>query len=72
MDIEVIKAIASLPVEAILVFLLVRQQLQIEKLLAGMVQSEREHADRLVAIACGVRDNNNVRVYDPENHPAPG
>jgi len=50
MDPETIKALADVPVVGVLIFLLVRQQLQNEKLLLQFAESEREHAKNLVTI----------------------
>lgn len=53
MDAEIVKALAELPAMVVLIYLLVRMQAEKEKLLAALIESEREHARNLVAIACG-------------------
>lgn len=50
MDPETIKALADLPVVVILVFLLYRQQQINESLLIRFAESEKNHAENLVAI----------------------
>lgn len=53
MDIEIIKTLASLPTEIVLIYLVIRMQGEKEKLLAAIIESEREHARNLVSIALG-------------------
>lgn len=55
MDIELIKALGTLPLEAVLIFIIIRQQQQIEKLMASIIESERNHASNLLQIVVGSR-----------------
>lgn len=55
MDPETIKALAESGVSAVLIFIVVRQQLQIEKLLGSIIESERQHARNLIDIFCSGR-----------------
>lgn len=57
MDVEIIKALSGLPIEIVLIYVIFQQQKQIEKLLAGIIESEREHARNLVSIVVGNHDN---------------
>lgn len=50
MDIEIIKAVSDLPIVAILIYLVVRQQAEIDKLLERVIQNERDFTDRIIAI----------------------
>lgn len=50
MDIELIKALGDLPVVAILIYLIIRQQAEKEKLLAALIERECAHAKDLVSI----------------------
>lgn len=50
MDAEVIKLLAALPLETVLIYLIVRQQAQIERLLASIIESEREHARSILEL----------------------
>lgn len=52
MEIDLIKEIVNLPIIAVLIYLMVRQQAQIDKLLASVIESERNHAKDLVEIVC--------------------
>lgn len=62
METEIIKALADLPLTGILVYLLIRQQAQIEKLLVEFANSEREHARNIVDLIThrSIPQNGNV------------
>lgn len=60
MDVELIKALADLPIMGILIYLLVKEQGTNEKLLMSIIESEREHARNLVNIACHGLDISSV------------
>lgn len=55
MEADLVKALASLPLDGILIYLIVRQQAQIEKLFNCLVESEREHARTIVSIIASSR-----------------
>jgi hypothetical protein len=57
LDIEVLRTLAELPTVVLLIYLLIRAQGQNEKLLAGMLESERNHARNLVEIICSGKIN---------------
>jgi hypothetical protein len=50
MDVQTIQAIASLPLMGVMVWLLVREQAQKEKLLDTMIASEKVHVETLIRI----------------------
>jgi hypothetical protein len=50
MDVELIKALANLPITAILIYLVIRLQAEKEKLLTSFIEGERCHAKDLVDI----------------------
>lgn len=50
MDAELLKTLAGVPVELIMIFIIVQQQKQINLLLERIVQSEREYAANLCAL----------------------
>lgn len=52
MDADVIKALAEWPIVVILLYLLVREQAQKEKLLTELLNQARQHAEHLVELAC--------------------
>lgn len=68
MDIEVIKALASLPLEAVLIYLIIRQQSQIEKLLACMVENERNHTRDLLEVLVSRGGSVDDRSTDRESN----
>jgi len=54
MDADSIAKLLEIPTLGILLFLVYRQQSQIERLLAGIIESERMHARNLLEIVtCG-------------------
>lgn len=65
MDIELIKALGDLPITALLIYLLVRQQGENEKLLTQLIESERCHARNIIDIIS--RDRNLLVV--PSDNP---
>lgn len=64
MDIEIIKALANLPLDFVLIYLIVKQQAQINMLLERIGASEREHLDSLVRILCRGSLGDNDRNVD--------
>lgn len=51
-DASLIEAIAKLGIDGILIYLLLREQAQKEKLLDQLVIQARQHAENLVQMAC--------------------
>lgn len=58
---EVIEALAQAPLVLVLIYLLIRQQGEKEKLLAGMIEMGRDHAKQLMEII--------ARIYTPPPPP---
>lgn len=52
MTAEMVTALANAPVVIVLIYLIIRMQAEKEKLIAALVESERQHAQDLVKIIC--------------------
>lgn len=52
MDIEIIKVLANLPLDFVLIYIIVQQQKQITALMDRMQSNDREYASNLFRLVC--------------------
>lgn len=55
MNSELIAAISNAPVVVVLIYLIIRMQAEKEKLIASIIESERQHAKDILSLVCGDR-----------------